>query len=138
MKRPHPLDIAFRYNRSLRLNDLTSYVRLPHGHDSVNPLTVASEPMDDDQFSARRIEFIRHLFGYSAYLREHARATPVSDAFLPVFVMLLEVLELNAPIEARQCVAQLTQVIRVTFPGLDVDPVQALETAITELKPSGT
>jgi len=138
MKRPHPLYIAVSYNRSLRLNDLTSYVRLPHRHDSVNPLTVASEPIDDDQFSARQIEFIRHLFGYCAYLREHARATPVSDAFLPVFVMLLEVLELNSPVEARQCVAQLTQVMRVTFPDLEVNTAQALESAITKLKSPAT
>ncbi|MFM0610221.1 hypothetical protein PQR05_37610 [Paraburkholderia sediminicola] len=118
------------------MNDSTSYVRLPHTLTSANPLTVASEPIDGDQFSARQIELVRHLFGYCAYLREHARTTPMSDAFLPVFVLLLEVLELNAPLEARQCVAQLSQVIRVTFPDLEVDTAQAMESAIAELKRS--
>jgi hypothetical protein len=102
-----PLSSVLSHNRSPRLNDLTSYVRLPHMPASLKLLTVASEPIDDDQFSARQIEFIRQLFGYSAYLREHARTTPVSDAFLPAFVMLLEVMELNSALEARQCAAQL-------------------------------
>jgi hypothetical protein len=76
--------------------------------------------MDDAQFEARQVEFIRHLFGYCAYLREHGRAAPVSDAFLAVLVKLLEVLELNAPSEARQCAAQLARIMQVTVPDLDV------------------
>lgn len=78
--------------------------------------------MDDAQFEARQVDFIRHLFGYCAYLREHGRENPVSDAFLPVLVKLLEVLELNAASEARQCASQLIRIMQVTFPDLGAPP----------------
>ncbi|EJO59661.1 hypothetical protein BURMUCF2_B0271 [Burkholderia multivorans CF2] len=42
--------------------------------------------MGDDEFAAHQIEFIQRVFSYSAYLREHARETPVSDSFLIAFV----------------------------------------------------
>ena len=103
------------------MNHLTSYVRLPPLRTSEETLTIASEPIDENQFAARQIEFVRHLFGYRAYLREQTRATPTSDAFLPVLVMLLETLELNSPVEARQCVAQLTQIMPVIFSDNAVD-----------------
>lgn len=116
------------------MSDFTSYVRLPHTLTFDKSSIVASGSIDDDQFAARQIEFVRHLFGYCTYLREHARATPVSDAFLAVFVMLLEVLELNAPIEARQCAKQLAQIMQVTFPDLEVEMIQILDSAIAESK----
>ncbi|CAE6734387.1 hypothetical protein R69927_02271 [Paraburkholderia domus] len=116
------------------MSDFTSYVRLPHTLTADKPSIVASGSIDDDQFAARQVEFVRHLFGYCTYLHEHARTTPVSDAFLAVFVMLLEVLELNAPIEARQCATQLARIMQVTFPGLEVETKQILDSAIAKSK----
>lgn len=129
-----PIQLLLR-EPEFRLSDLTSYVRLPHTLTSDKP-TIASVPIDEDQFAARQIDFVRHLFGYCAYLREHDRTTPVSDAFLPVFVMLLEVLELNSPLEARQCAVQLSQIIAVTFPDLQIDTTRILESAIAEIRKS--
>jgi hypothetical protein len=97
------------------VNDSASYVRLPHTLSTNELLTVPTEPLHDDQFAACEREFVRHLFGYSEYLRQRACETPVSDAFLSVFVMLLEVLNLNAPPEARRCVSQLKQILQVTL-----------------------
>lgn len=112
------------------MSEFTPYVRLPHAPVADVSLTIASESIDSAQFAARQVEFIRHLFGHTAYLREHARATPVSDAFLPVFVTLLEVLQLNAPDESRQCAAQLIQIMKVNFPDLDFDAVEILAPAV--------
>jgi len=118
------------------LSDNTSYVRLPHTLTADRTLTVASAPMDDAQFEAHQVDFIRHLFGYCAYLREHGRETPVSDAFLPVLVKLLEVLELNAPSEARQCAAQLTRIMQVTFPDLGALSRTVIASEMVESKSS--
>jgi hypothetical protein len=74
-------------------------------------------PLDDEQFAAQQIEFIKLLFGYIAYLREHSRETPVADAFLSTFVNLLETMQANAPDEARSCALKLQQIIGVLFPG---------------------
>lgn len=102
------------------MTDFTPYVRLPQTLAADRPLTVASDPIDDDQFAARQVEFVRHVFGYCALLRESGRKTPTADAFLSVFVMLLEVIELNAPVEARQCAEQLVKIVQVVFPDLQV------------------
>jgi hypothetical protein len=72
--------------------------------------------INDAQYAARELEFVRDLLGYSEHLRECSREMPLSDAFLPVLVMLLEVLDLNAPLEARQCAGQLRQILEVMFP----------------------
>lgn len=118
------------------MSDFPSYVRLPHGLTGDQSLIVASASIDDDQFAGRRVEFVCHLFGYCNYLREHARATPVSDAILVVFVMLLEVLELNAPAEARQCAKQLAQIMQLTFPDLEMELIQNLGSVVAESKRS--
>jgi hypothetical protein len=129
-----PVQLAFRVNRSHRLSEFTSYVQLPHAPAADVSLIIASEAIDSAQFAARQVEFIRHVFGYIAYLREQARETPVSDAFLPAFVTLLEVLQLNAPVEADQCAAQLIRIMKVTFPDLDFDAAQILEPSIANSK----
>ena len=98
------------------MSDSPLFVRLPFAL-SDRTLAVISAPLDDDEFAAHQVEFIKHVFGYCAYLREHSRETPVSDAFLAVFVNLFEVMDANAPDDARRCVTQLLEVFRVVFPG---------------------
>lgn len=86
---------------------------------ALNPHALEISPaaiLDDEQFAAHQAEFLRTLFGYASFLREHARETPVADAFLSTFVNLLETLQTNAPEEARTCVDQLQQIIRILFP----------------------
>lgn len=102
------------------MSDSPSFVRLPFSL-SGRALAVVSAPLDDDQFAAHQVEFIKHVFGYCAYLRAHYRETPVSDAFLAVFVNLVEVMDANAPDDARRCVAQLLEVFRVVFPGAGLE-----------------
>ncbi|HZZ14271.1 MAG TPA: hypothetical protein VFE79_26565 [Paraburkholderia sp.] len=118
------------------MSDFTSYVRLPHTLISDAPLTIASAPIDSDQFAARQVEFVSHLFGYCAYLRDQGRTTPISDAFLPVLVMLLEVLELNSAPDAHRCAAQLSKILMVTFPDLNIDTTQVLDAALAEIRKS--
>jgi hypothetical protein len=100
------------------MSDYRPYIRLPIHMFTGRPSILISEAHDDEQFAAHEVEFVRHLFGRCAYLREHSRTTPVSDAFLSVFVNLIDILEANAPSEARKCVTQLRQVIKVVFPDL--------------------
>jgi hypothetical protein len=100
------------------MNAPTSYIRLPSAL-SDGPLVVPPQPLDDDEFSAHQVEFIQHVFGYCAFLRARSRDTPVSDAFLAVFVNLIEVLNTNAPDDARRCAAQLQEILGIVFPGLD-------------------
>ena len=102
------------------MSDISSYVRLPAGL-SDRHLTVVPLALDDDEFAAQQIEFIKHVFGYCAYLREHARETPVSDAFLTVFVNLFEAIDANAPEDARRCSSQLIGILRAVFPAFDCD-----------------
>lgn len=102
------------------MTDSISYVALPHTLAAKQAVTIPSGPIDDAQFAAHELEFVRHLFGYSDFLRNCSRETPVSDAFLPVLVMLLEIIDLNAPLEARRCVGHLKQILEITFP--DVEP----------------
>jgi hypothetical protein len=102
------------------MNDTSSYVRLPAGLVE-RRLAVIPLALDDDEFAAQQIEFIKHVFGYCVYLREHARETPVSDAFLAVFVNLFEAIDANAPEDARRCATQLVGVLQVVFPGFDCD-----------------
>jgi hypothetical protein len=109
------------------MSDYRPYIRLPIHLFARRPLVLVSEAHDDEQFAAHEVEFVRHLFGRCAYLREHSRPTPVSDAFLSVFVDLIDILEANAPSEARQCATQLRQVIQVVFP--DLPPEIELHTA---------
>lgn len=100
------------------MSDSPSYVRLPFSL-SDRPLAVIPASLDDDEFAAHQVEFIKHVFGYCAYLREHRRETPVSDAFLSVFVNLFEAMDANAPGDARRCAGQLLKVFRVVVPGFD-------------------
>ncbi|MBB3261727.1 hypothetical protein F4827_006649 [Paraburkholderia bannensis] len=102
------------------MTDPIRYVALPHTLATKQTVTIPSGPLDDAQFAAHELEFVRHLFGYADFLRNCSRETPVSDAFLPVLVMLLEIIDLNAPLEARRCVSQLKQILEITFP--DVGP----------------
>ena len=102
------------------MNDSTLYIRLPSAL-SEGPLVVALKPLDDDEFAAHQVEFIQHVFGYCAFLRAHSRETPISDAFLAAFVNLIEVVNTNAPDDARRCAAQLQTILGVVFPGLDSD-----------------
>lgn len=112
------------------LTDSISYVVLPHSLASTQGVLVPSGPIDDNQFAARELEFVRHLFGYSEYLRECSREMPVSDAFLPVIVMLLEILELNAPLEASHCVGQLKQILEVAFSEAPPDTLPDVSTGL--------
>jgi hypothetical protein len=100
------------------LSDLPDYVRLPHTLGADKPLVLADTRLTDEQFIERQREFVQHLFGHCAFLRERSREMPVSDAFLSVFVMLFEVLDLNAPEQSRYCATQLHQIMQVLFPGL--------------------
>lgn len=102
------------------MSDSPSFVRLPFSL-SDRTLAVVPEPLDDDEFAAHQIEFIKHVFGYCAYLRKHSRETPVSDAFLAVFVNLFEVMDANAPDDAHRCITQLLEVVRVVFPGAGLE-----------------
>jgi hypothetical protein len=52
------------------LSEFTPYVRLPHTLTVDKPSVVASGSIDDDQFAAHQVEFVRQLFGYCTYLRE--------------------------------------------------------------------
>jgi hypothetical protein len=101
------------------MTDRTSYIRLPSALS--NPaLIVLPESLDDDKFSAHQIEFVERIFGYCAFLGTAGRETPVSDAFLAVFVNLLDVMEANAPEDARRCVNQLRGILKAVFPESDI------------------
>ena len=100
------------------MTEPTPYVTLPHTLVARQAVAIPAGPLDEGQFAAHELEFVRCLFGYSEYLRTGSRETPVSDAFLSVLVMLLETIDLNAPLEARRCAAQLKQIVDVMFPDL--------------------
>ncbi|WP_179894836.1 MULTISPECIES: hypothetical protein [Burkholderia] len=103
------------------MSDRPSYIRLPPSlSDSV--LAVVPPSVGDDEFAAHQIEFIQRVFGYSAYLREHARETPVSDSFLIAFVSLLEAIDANAPEDARRCARQLQRILRMLVDEPDGSP----------------
>jgi hypothetical protein len=102
------------------MNAPTLYICLPSAL-SAAPLAVLPPLPDDDEFATHQVAFIRHVFGYCEFLRAHSRETPVSDAFLAVFVNLFEVVNTNAPEDARRCASQLREILRVVFPGLDPD-----------------
>lgn len=104
------------------MTDFFSYIKLPAGLSDRN-LTLVPESLDDDQFAARQIEFVRHVFGYCSFLSDHERETPVSDAFLTVFVNLFDVMDSNAPDDARRCAGQLMKVLQVIFPDIERDGV---------------
>jgi len=108
------------------MNAPTSYIRLPSALSDA-PLVVLPPSIDDDEFAAHQVEFIRRVFGYCEFLRAHSRETPVSDAFLAAFVNLFEVVNTNAPEDARRCAAQLQEILRVVFPGLDPDAPPPVE-----------
>jgi hypothetical protein len=102
------------------MSDTPSYIRLPYAL-SDRPLAVIPPSLDDDQFAAQQVEFIKHVFGYCAYLREHSRETPVSDAFLSVFVNLFDAMDANAPGDARRCAGQFLKILRVVVPEFDIE-----------------
>jgi hypothetical protein len=102
------------------MNAPTSYIRLPSALSDA-PLLVLPPSLDDDEFAAHQVEFIQRVFGYCEFLRAHSRETPVSDAFLAAFVNLFEVMHTNAPEDAHRCAAQLQEILRVVFPGLEPD-----------------
>ncbi|WP_208866305.1 hypothetical protein [Paraburkholderia lacunae] len=102
------------------MSDSPSYLRLPSALSN-RPLAVISPSLDDDQFAAHQVEFIKHVFGYCTYLREHSRETPMSDAFLSVFVNLFDAMDANAPDDARRCAGQLLKIFRVVIPEFDLE-----------------
>lgn len=91
-------------------------IRLPLGFPSDQSAVTAEGPQNDEQFARHQLEFIRQLFGRSEYLRMHGGTTHVSDAFLSMFITLLDVLIANAPSEAQQCATQLRRVLDVVLP----------------------
>lgn len=93
-----------------------SYVRLPAHLFPGQVTIIASDMHDDEHFAAHQAEFFRHLFGRCAYLRAQSRETPSADAFLSVFVSLMDLLIANAPSEAAHCMEQLHRVLALTFP----------------------
>jgi len=98
------------------MSDSDYYIRLP-AHLFSEPATIVASGMhDDEHFAAHQAEFFRHLFGRCAYLRAQSRETPSADAFLSVFVNLIDLLIANAPAEAAHCMEQLHQVLALTFP----------------------
>ncbi|WP_157659621.1 hypothetical protein [Burkholderia ubonensis] len=98
------------------MSDALSPIRLPLGFPSKHAAVVAAPPQNDEQFTASEIEFIRHLFGRSQFLRAHARATPLSDSFLAAIVTLIDVLVENEPTEAEHCAAQLRKILDAVLP----------------------
>ena len=102
------------------MNDRASYIRLPSSL-SDRPLLVLPQSLNDDEFVAHQIEFIQRIFGYGTFLGSAGRETPVSDAFLAAFVNLLDVMEANAPDDARRCADQLRGILKVIFP--EAEPV---------------
>ncbi|HEY1998822.1 hypothetical protein [Paraburkholderia sp.] len=103
---------------------------------ALNPHALEVSPaaqLNDEQFAVHQAEFVRTLFGYIAFLRENARETPIADAFLATFVILLETMEANAPVEARNCAMKLQQIIRVIYPS-----VEAPELPGADALPDGT
>jgi hypothetical protein len=113
------------------MNAPTSYIRLPSALSDA-PLVVLPPSLDDDEFAAHQVEFIQRVFGYCEFLRARSRETPVSDAFLAAFVNLFEVVNTNAPEDARRCAGQLQEILRVVFPGLDLDAQPPVEPAEPE------
>jgi hypothetical protein len=109
-----------------RVTDSRSYVRLPAAL-SDRLLAVIPPAINDDEFAAHQTEFIRHIFGYCEYLKEHARESPVSDAFLAVFVNLFEALHANAPDDARRCTTQLLTILRALVPGIEIDDLDRVD-----------
>lgn len=91
-------------------------VRLPWVLNAHGVEVDACGALDTDQFDARQVEFIQAVFGYSVFLSQNARETPVADAFLATFVNLLETMQANAPSEASACALRLQQIIGVIFP----------------------
>ncbi|VWC82316.1 hypothetical protein BCO18175_02790 [Burkholderia contaminans] len=100
------------------MSDHPSYIRLPLSL-SDSALVVVPPSLDDDEFAAHQVEFIKCVFSYSAYLRERERETPVSDSFLIAFVSLFEAIDANAPEDARRCALQLQQILRMLVTGPD-------------------
>ena len=106
------------------MSDEASYVKLPPGL-SDHSLTLVPSSLDEDEFVAHQVEFVRHIFGYCAYLAEHGRETAVSDAFLSVFVNLFDVMDSNVPCDARLCAGQLMKVLYAIFPDVEMNGTPA-------------
>jgi len=96
------------------MDDHPPFIRLPLSLSNEDDL-VASTALDDDEFKTHKIKFIQATFGYAAFLQARGRQSALSDAFLAVFVGLLEVLEANAPGEAQQCRSQLQLLLEQVF-----------------------
>ncbi|WP_224101017.1 hypothetical protein [Paraburkholderia caribensis] len=90
--------------------------RLPPSLDGERKSISSSPRIDGEKFAACQIQFLQDVFGYREYLRIAARETPTTDAFLPVFVALLEAMETNDSAEARNCASQLGRIIQIIFP----------------------
>jgi hypothetical protein len=99
----------------------SSYIRLPSSLTE-RVLTLSAPPLDTDEFAARQVAFIEQAFGHCAYLSGRGRDMPISDAFLSVFVNLLETLQANAPVAARHCAAQLQGLLSIVVAGFVSDP----------------
>ena len=95
-----------------------THIRLPIGPLGGAPLPTLAEPVSEADFVLRQRDFIQQVFGHCTYLRNSARTTPVSDAFLSVLVNLIDVLDANAPDDACRCVQQLVRVLQTVSPQL--------------------
>lgn len=96
------------------MDDSPPRIRLPHSVSEKSGLVVSTS-LNDDEFQHHKIEFIRAIFGYASFLQLSGRKTSLSDAFLMVFVGMLEVLEANAPEEAAGCRVQLQLLLEQVF-----------------------
>ena len=97
------------------MNRARAYIRLPFSLLSATPSIIASTPQDEDELSARQLEFIQHLFGYCAYIQEHGDSLQMSDVFVRVLTNLINTLHENMPAETIQCVMELQKFIRAGF-----------------------
>ncbi|GAB7533922.1 hypothetical protein [Burkholderia sp. 3C] len=102
------------------MTDPLSHFRLPA---SLSPQAVAAvpAPITDDEFSASQVDFIRSIFAYAEYLREHGRPTPLSDAFLGALVGLLEVVDTNSHEDAVRCTSQFREIVTRLMPDATTD-----------------
>lgn len=100
------------------MTSFRTHIQIPVGPLGEAPLPALSEPVSDAEFLLRQRDFIQQVYGHSNFLQAHARAMPTSDAFLGVLVNLIDVLDANAPDEARHCIEQLVRVLMTVSPQL--------------------
>jgi hypothetical protein len=101
-----------------RMPSSRTHIQIPIGPLGEATLLALTDPVSDAEFLLRQRDFIQQVFGHSSYLHTRARAMPLSDAFLGVLVNLIDVLDANAPDEARHCIHQLIHVLKTVSPQL--------------------